>query len=83
MENRLTPKEVRVIQIALITMIEDVTETTQNVTIPFTPEARSISKDILLNAKSALEKIAKTSGHAVQLDAYQDGDEKEFLTKQS
>lgn len=83
MKNALTPKEVAIIQMALQTVIEDNDSVMKDQTLPFTPEARALARDIQKTAKSALEKIQKTSGHAVQLDPYQDGDEKEFMTKES
>ncbi len=83
MANTLTPPEVKIIQMALITMIEDVTIVSQDETVPFTPEARLITADILKTAKSALAKRAQSSGHLVQLDPYTPGDEKEFMTKES
>ncbi len=82
-KNTLTPHEVKIIQLALTTMIEDMTDSSKNINFPFTPEARGLIADMLSTAKSALDKIAKASGHLVQLDPYQDGDEKEFLTKES
>jgi biotin carboxyl carrier protein len=81
--NALTPKEVSVIQMALQTMIEENETVSKDYTLPFTAEARKMMKEIHATAKSALEKIVKASGHFVQLDAYNEGDEKEFLTKQS
>jgi hypothetical protein len=81
--NQLSPKEVKIIQMALTVLIEDLHATSQNQTIPFTPEARMITKEMLDTAKSALAKIALASGHLVQIDPYQTGDENEFLTKQS
>lgn len=81
--NALTPKEVSIIQMALQTLIEDNEKISKDYTLPFTGEARMLMKDILVNAKSALSKIVKASGNFVQLDAYNEGDENEFLTKQS
>ena len=81
--NALIPKEVTIIQMALIALIEDMTEVSKEPSYPFTPESRKDMNDILSNAKSALDKIALASGKLVQLDAYNEGDEIEFLTKQS
>jgi hypothetical protein len=83
MDNVLTPKEVKIIQMALQQVIEDNEAVSKNQNIPLTPEARGMMKDMFDTAKSALGKLQNTTGFAVQMDKYQDGDEKEFLTKQS
>lgn len=81
--NALTPKEVKVIHMALETFIEDNTVIRTDQTIPLNPEARRMMKDMFETATSALAKIQLASGYAVKLDAYNEGDEQEFLTKQS
>ena len=81
--NTLTPKEVKVIHMALETFIEDNTAMRKNQTIPFNSEARTMMKDMFETASSALKKIQLASGYAVKLDPYNEGDEKEFLTKES
>ncbi len=81
--NILNKAEASVIQMALSMMIEDLEAVGSNQNFPFTPEARKDQKEILSCAKSALQKIAKAQGELIQLDPYQEGDEKEFLTKQS
>lgn len=81
--NALTPKEVTIIQMSLSALIEDMTAVSKEQSYPFTPESRKDMNDILSNAKTALAKIALASGKLVQLDAYNEGDGKEFLTKQS
>ena len=68
---------------ALETFIEDNTAMRTDQTIPFNPEARKMMMDMFETASSALKKIQDASGYAVMLDEYKDGDEKEFLTKQS
>lgn len=83
MDNQLTPPEITIIQMALQQVIEDNESVTKDPTIPFTPEARAIARDIIKNAKSALSKVQKVSGHVVKMDPYQEGDEQEFLTKKS
>ena len=42
-----------------------------------------LMKDLFETASSALAKIQLASGYAVRLDEYKEGDEIEFLTKQS
>ena len=79
----LTPKEVLAIQMALSMMIEDVEESSKNPAMPWTPQTRQEMKDILLNAKSAAAKIAVTIGKECFIAPYVEGDEDEFITKQS
>lgn len=83
MTNKLTPKEVTIIQMALQTTIEDNESVMKDQTLPFTPEARTLARDLIKTAKSALIKMQEASGHVVKLDPYQEGDEQEFLTKKS
>lgn len=68
---------------ALEVFIEDNTAMRTDQSIPFNPEAREMMKDMFETATSALKKIQETSGYAVMLDEYKEGDEREFLTKQS
>lgn len=79
----LTPKEVFATEMALSAMIEDLEAMVNNQQYPFTPEARAEMKDILATSRSAHKKIALASGNLVKLDPYKEGDEKEFLTKES
>lgn len=39
--------------------------------------------EILASAKSAHAKIATASGQMIELDPYKEGDENEFMTKES
>lgn len=80
---RLSPFEVMAIGLGLSRIIEDIEETKNDPRLPFTPEARRIQKEIYDSAKSAAMKIEKITGFECKLDAYVDGDENEFLTKQS
>lgn len=81
--NALTPDEVATVQMALGGMIEDLEAAKSNPSYPFTPESRKDINAILTNSKTALAKIAIASGKLLKLDPYQEGDENEFLTKQS
>lgn len=83
MDNKLTPDEVVVMQMALSGLIEDLEATSGNPSLPFTPEARKYQKEMLAAAKSALAKVAAVSGKLIKLDPYNEGDETEFLTKES
>lgn len=79
----LSPKEVKTIQMALSIMIEDLDGGLKNPTFPLTPEARKDMKDMLLHCKSAKAKIDLAVGHECIVEPYQEGDEKDFITKQS
>jgi len=79
----LNPDEITVIQLALQTLIEDSEEVVNTFEIPWTPEARKNMREIGSAAKSALSKIQVKSGVSIGLGEFKDGDEKEFLTKQS
>lgn len=81
--NKLSPEEVLVIQMALSAMIEDTEAIATDQSIPLTPEARAQGRQILAAAKSAHAKVSLASGCEVKLDPYEDGDELDFLTKQS
>ena len=83
MDNKLTPDEVVIIQMSLSGLIEDLEAVSGNQNYPFTPYARKQHREMLASAKSALAKVAAVSGKLVQLDPYQEGDENEFLTKES
>lgn len=78
----IMPKEVKVILMALQTMEEDLSETITNASIPFNGEARQIGKEILSTIKIARGKLIKLTGEFM-MEPYADGDEKEFLTKES
>lgn len=79
----LTPNEVAIIQMALSGMIEDLETVSKDPTIPFTPQARKDSKEILDNARSAHKKISSVSGCEIKLDKFTEGDQQEFMTNQS
>lgn len=81
--NALNPNEVAITQMALSGLVEDLESVSKNQAYPFTPEARKMQKEMLANAKSALGKIAVASGKLIKLDPYTEGDENDFLTKQS
>ncbi len=81
--NKLSPEEVAVTQMALSGLIEDMEAVSKDAKPPFTPEARKYQRQILTAAKSAKAKFVTASGKEVSLDPYKEGDETEFLTKQS
>lgn len=79
------PNEVMAIGLGLARVIDDINAMKQgdNVNIPWTPESRKIQSDILAACQSAANKIEKFAGYKCDLPPYIDGDEDEFLTKQS
>lgn len=79
----ITPDETKVIQMGLAEVIESITETMKNPAIPFNPEARKSMKQILTVALSASKKIEAISGVSAEMEPYKEGDENEFLTKES
>jgi hypothetical protein len=81
--NVLAPKEITLIQMALESTIEDLQVTMKNPKLPFTPEARRDMEDMLKTGRTALVKIRAASGNIVRLDPFKEGDEKEFMTKES
>ena len=83
MKNTLTPDEVMITQMALHALIEDLEAANKDVSMPWTPEAREMNRDMVKNAKSAHTKFADASGALIKLDPLQDGDIEEFTTKES
>lgn len=83
MQNKLNSEEVLIVRIALAGMLEDMQETYGDPSVPFTKVARIQLRQMIACAKSAQAKFALITGNDVQLRPYQEGDEAEFLTKQS
>lgn len=80
----LHKEEVAIIMMALDGVIEDITESSKDVTMPFTPEARVLMRDMLNHAKSARAKVnAVSGGNFVALAPFKEGDAEEFFTKES
>jgi hypothetical protein len=74
------PNEVNAIAMGLARIMEDIKA---NELQPWTPEMRKITKEILTAARSAAHKLEKFTGVKCELPPYNEGDENEFLTKQS
>ena len=73
-----------VIIMALEAMIEELQASSKDQTMPFTPAARIMMKEMLDAAQSAKEKMVKISGAVIPpATEYKEGDEKEFFTKES
>lgn len=80
-----TPKEVKVIIMGIERIVEDFESISKDASIPFTPDARKDIKGILSTAISCKKKLEEVinKGAAFQMAEYKQGDEDEFLTKQS
>lgn len=64
-------------------IIHDFSEVDKDDSIPWTPEARKFKKEIMTAVLSAAAKIEKFTGIKCEVPPYKDGDENEFLTKES
>ena len=82
-KQEFTLQEITVMQMALITMTEDLTSVSKNVNYPLNPQARKDLNDMLTALKSAKGKIDIAAGMNFVLPPYKEGDEKELLTKES
>lgn len=80
---KLNPHEVMAIGLGLSRILDDFESIKNDATIPWTPESRKIQKEIFAAATSAAKKIEAITGFECKLDAYVEGDENEFLTKES
>lgn len=80
-----SPAEVKIIILGLQTTIEDLEAVSKDIRHPFTPESRKDMKDMLAAGYSAKKKLEDVvnKGVAFVLEEYKEGDEKDFLTKQS
>lgn len=86
MENKqlyLKPEEGKFLSMAVVRMIEDLKETSQNQIINWAPDARKQLKEMLTAGESLRQKLVKLGFDMRELPPYIDGDENEFLTKQS
>lgn len=80
-DTKLTGDEVRIIQMALISFIEDNEHYKNNETIPFNEEAKRMMDEMAEAANSALAKIQESSNYKLEMAPYEEGDETEFLEK--
>lgn len=79
------PHEVMAISMGLARIIEDMNAMKKGdlINTPWTPEARKAQYEILSACQSAAAKLEKFAGIKCELPPYEDGDENEFLTKES
>lgn len=79
----LKPDEARLLSMAVVSIIEQLRATSKNQNINWNPEARKDFKDMLAAGESLRLKLNKLGFDMSNLPPYIDGDEKEFLTRQS
>jgi hypothetical protein len=79
----LKPDEVKFIAMAVLSMIEQLQDTSKNPLINWNPESRKDLKDMITAGTSLRIKMEKLGFDMRDLPPYLDGDENEFLTKQS
>lgn len=80
---QLTHDEAKIIVMALTNQIEELTKTSKNQAMPWTPESRAIFKEMLDAAHSARDKITSLTGLDSTLPDYEEGDDLKFLTRPS
>lgn len=80
---KLTPPEAMAIELGLARLIEELKITGQNPQINWNPEARQTQREITEAAHSAAKKLEALTGRKVDLPPFREGDQDEFLTKQS
>lgn len=79
------PAEVSAIGMGLARIMEDMNAMKSNgyENTPWTPEARKIQHSIMKACQSAATKLEKFANYKCELPPYNEGDEDDFLTKQS
>jgi len=79
----LKPDEGKFLSMAVVSMVEQLTNTSKNQNINWNPEIRNQLKDMVAAGKTLRIKLEKLGFDMRDLPRYIDGDEKEFLTKES
>jgi hypothetical protein len=79
----LKPDEAKFISMAVVAMIEQLRDTSKNELINWNPDARKDLKEMLTAGNNLSVKLQKLGFDMRELPPYLDGDENEFLTKQS
>lgn len=79
----LKPKEQMFVSMAVVSMVEQLENTSKNPRINWTPEARKTLKDMLEAGNDLKAKLTKLGFDMTPLPPFEEGDEKEFLTKES
>ena len=79
----LKPDEAKFISMAVLSMIEQLEDTSKNQLINWNPEARKDLKDMVGAGNSLKIKLQKLGFDMRELPPYLEGDENDFLTKHS
>lgn len=79
----LKPDEGKFLSMAVLRMIEDLQESQKDVQLNWNPEARKYLKEMVEAGTSLKIKLIKLGFDMSELPPYMNGDEDEFLTKQS
>uniref|UniRef100_UPI004024DAED hypothetical protein n=1 Tax=Candidatus Wunengus sp. YC60 TaxID=3367697 RepID=UPI004024DAED len=68
---------------AVLAMLEDIEESSKDVTLPWTPEVRKDMKDMIKAGKDLRIKMNKLGFDMRDLPPYINGEEKDYFTKPS
>lgn len=79
----LKPEEAKFISMAVLAMLEDLAATSKNQLINWNPEARKDLKDMVAAGTALKIKLERLGFDMRQLPPYLEGDENDFLTKES
>lgn len=79
----LKPEEGKFLSMCVVSMIEQLRISSQNQTINWNPEARKDLKDMRMAGESLRQKLVKLGFDMRELPPYIDGEEKDYLTKES
>lgn len=79
----LKPEEGKFLALSVINLLELLKDTSQNPKIPWNPEARKQHREMMEAGKSLSAKLKKLGFDMTDLPPFMDGDEQEFLTKES
>lgn len=79
----LKPDEAKFLSMAVLNMLEDIINSSKNPQHNWTPSVRKDLKDMISAGTALRIKMEKLGFDMRDLLPYNDGDEKDFLTKQS
>jgi hypothetical protein len=83
MELYLKPDEAKFLSMAVVALIEELNSTSKNVNLNWNPETRKDLKDMIAAGSSLKVKLNKLGFDMRELPPYIDGEEKDYLTKES
>ena len=79
----LKPNEAKFISMAVLRMLDELQDVSKNQLINWNPEARKDLKDMIESGNDLKVKMKKIGFDMRDLPPYLEGDENEFLTKES